>query len=265
VVLGLECGYVGHTTAAARSTSDPAVHRQGPGYFSRWRRVAHPHDVGVEHAIESLRVAINEAGGPAKVIGFFLEPVQERTGRVVPAGYYAELASLRDELDVPVGFVETATGCYRSGVGPFAVSGIDFAPNLLSWWAGGQIGFVHCDDRYFVPTALTMVSTWDGDELSLVRAHHQLRAARHVDVPALAKVWEDALAPARDRGLAVRGQGLYHVVEAGERTKSIAEALKARAHRVRTFPNGTFAVVPPLDLDATRAATFQTALSEALA
>jgi len=264
VVIGLEGGYVGHTTAAARSTTDPSVHRQGPGYFSGWRRVAHPEDVGTKAAIDSLRAAINEAGGPKEIIGFFIEPVQERTGRVIPDDYYAALAVLRDELDIPVGFVESATGCYRSGLGPFAVSGIDFIPNTLSWWAGGQIGFVHCDDRYFVPTALTMVSTWDGDELSLVRAHHQLRAARRVDMDALVLAWDEALAPARDAGMEVRGRGLYRVVVAGDRAGEMALGLRERAHRVRAFPNGTFAVVPPYDLELGAAATFATALGEVL-
>ncbi len=264
VVLGLEGGYVGHTTGAARSISDPRVHRQGPGYFSRWRRVPHPEDVGVDASIEALHAAINEAGGAEAVIGFFVEPVQERTGRVLSAEYLEVLDALRDELDVPVGFVETSTGCYRSGDGAFASSQLDFMPNTLSWWAGGQIGFVHCDDRYFVPTALTMVSTWDGDELSLIRAHHQLRAARHVDVAELASAWDEALGPARDAGLAVRGRGLYRVVEAAEHTKKIAESLMERAHRVRVFPNGCFAVVPPYDLGVSAASTFRQALLEAL-
>jgi 4-aminobutyrate aminotransferase-like enzyme len=264
VVLGLDGGYVGHTTAAARSVTDPRVHRQGQGYFSRWRRVPHPDEAGTEAAIEALHAAINEAGGAEAVIGFFVEPVQERTGRVLSPDYLEALDALRDELDVPVGFVETATGCYRSGAGPFAMSGLDFVPNTLSWWGGGQIGFVHCDDRYFVPTALTMVSTWDGDELSLVRAHHQLRAARHVDVAALTEAWDEALAPARDAGLSVRGKGLYRVVEAGERSTKIVGGLMERAHRVRGFPNGCFAVVPPYDLEVGAASTFGKALAEAL-
>ncbi|MBW2462205.1 MAG: aminotransferase class III-fold pyridoxal phosphate-dependent enzyme, partial [Deltaproteobacteria bacterium] len=265
VVLGLDGGYVGHTTAAARSLSDPSVHRQGLGYFSGWGRTAHPAVVGAEAAIAALRETINEVGGPDKVIGFFVEPIQERTGRCIPDEYWPLLEALRGELDIPVGCVETPSACYRGGAGAFSMTAIDFVPNTLSWWAGGQVGFVHCDARYFVPTALTMVSTWDGDELSLVRAHHQLRAARAVDVGALAENWDRALAPARDAGLEVLGAGLYRVVHAGERTPAIVAALLARGQRVLAFPNGAFAIAPPLDAGGEVAEAFGEALQEALA
>ncbi len=37
-----------------------------------------------------------------------------------------------------------------------------------------------------------------------------------------------------------------------------------RALRVRAFPNGCFAVIPPYDLEVSAAATFEKALAEAL-
>src|SRR5690606_9717302 len=72
VVIRLEGGYVGHTTACARSISDPAVHRQGPAHFD-WPRVPHPSE-GVERSIAALREAIDAAGGPARVFGVYVEP-----------------------------------------------------------------------------------------------------------------------------------------------------------------------------------------------
>src|SRR5690606_9021127 len=108
VVIGFEGGYVGHTTACARSISDPAVHRQGPAHFD-WPRVPHPAD-GVEASIEALRGAITAAGA-SRVLGIYLEPIQERTGRVVPDAFWPELAKLRSETGVPVVVVDTA-GAY---------------------------------------------------------------------------------------------------------------------------------------------------------
>jgi 4-aminobutyrate aminotransferase-like enzyme/GNAT superfamily N-acetyltransferase len=266
IVIGLDGGYVGHTTAAARSLSDSTTHRAGSGYFTKWRRVPHP-SLGMDESIAALRAVVNEVGGPSKVIGFFVEPVQERTGRVLSEEYLAKLAALRAELDLPVTFVETASASYRSGRGAFASTGSDFSPDLLAWWGGGQIGFVHASPRWFVPTALTMVSTWDGDELSLIRVHHQLRAARNADVPGLGKAWAEALEPARERGHEVRGLGLYRVIDvgAGERAKDIARGLLGEGFRVRAFPNGHVAVVPPLDLGGDAAASFRKALAEVLA
>ncbi|MDH5492066.1 MAG: aminotransferase class III-fold pyridoxal phosphate-dependent enzyme, partial [Myxococcales bacterium] len=114
LVLGLEGGYHGHTSAAARSLSDPAVHRQGPGHFRNFRRVPHPAEAGVELTLEAIDASIEEAGGPDRVLGIFIEPVQERTGRLIPDPFWPALEDLREQLGIPVVFSETATAAYRS-------------------------------------------------------------------------------------------------------------------------------------------------------
>src|SRR5690606_4317390 len=86
------------------------------------------------------------------------------------------LAALRAELDLPLVAVETTTAGYRNGRAPFASSTLPLKPDIATWWSGAQTGYLHVSSRYFVAAPLTMVSTWDGDELSLVRHHHQLRA-----------------------------------------------------------------------------------------
>lgn len=254
LVLGLEGGYVGHTTACARSISDPAVHRQGPPHFA-WPRVPHPAD-GVEASIAALRAAIAEAGA-SRVLGVYIEPIQERTGRVIPEAYWAELATLRADTGVPVVLVETASAYYRSGLGAFASSGLDFVPDVMTWWTGGQLGVVHVTSPYFVPTPLTLVSTWDGDELSLIQMHHQLRAARGVDVAAASKALDAALASVE---APVHGRGLYRVVHAGERADAMVKALGDRGLRARAYPGGRVAIAPFLD----RAAEHAERLAEAL-
>ncbi|MCA9605162.1 MAG: aldehyde dehydrogenase family protein, partial [Myxococcales bacterium] len=233
-VIGFEGGYVGHTTTAARSVSDPATHRAGEAYFD-WPRVAHPAD-GVEASIAALREVIGDA--PERIFGIYLEPVQERTGRVIPADFWPALAALREETGVPVVFVETASAYYRSGLGAFAYRGLPFAPDLMIWWTGGQAGFVHTTTKYHVAAPFTLVSTWDGDELSLIQMHHQLRAARHVDVAAASAALDDALASVESRGL-----GLYRVIASG----ADADALARQGIRVRRFANGMLGVAPALD------------------
>ncbi|HUH05050.1 MAG TPA: aldehyde dehydrogenase family protein, partial [Kofleriaceae bacterium] len=83
IAIGFEGGYLGHTTGATRSISDPAVHRQGEGPFA-WPRVPHPAAAGVDASIAALRAILEDRGG-AHVLGLFYELVQERTGRVMPA------------------------------------------------------------------------------------------------------------------------------------------------------------------------------------
>lgn len=239
-VIGFEGAYVGHTTSGARSISDPRTHRAGAPYFA-WPRVAHPAD-GVDESIAALRAAIGER--PEEVFGLYVSPVQERTGRVVPDAFWPRLSALREETDVPVVFVETPSAYYRSGRGPFAMSGTPFSPDLMIWWTGGQLGFVHTNAAYRVAKPFTLVSTWDGDELSLIQAHHQLRAARHLDVAAGSAALDEALSRA---SLPSHGLGLYRVIEAGARADEIVERLAAAGIRVRRFPGGRLGVIPPLD------------------
>ncbi|MCS6799269.1 MAG: aminotransferase class III-fold pyridoxal phosphate-dependent enzyme, partial [Myxococcota bacterium] len=245
--LGLQGGYVGHTTAAARSLSDPEVHRAGPAYFDAWSRVPHPADVGVEPWLVALDDAVRAAGGADEVIGLWLEPLQERTGKRLEAEHLEALETWRRRTRIPVVLVETASAYGRAGHWPFASSVGAFVPDALVWWGGGQVGFVHVADRFFVSAPLTLVSTWDGDELSAVRVVHQLRATRNRDVATLGQALDEALEPLRTAGLRVRGAGVYRVVEAGSRTPSLVDQLAARGIRTRAWPHGAFPVVLPLD------------------
>ena len=117
---------------------------------------------------------------------------------------------------------------------------------MRTGWGGGQTGYVHTSAKYFIGTPLTLVSTWDGAELSLVREHHQLRAARRLDIEAGARALDVALAELGD-GMTSAGQGLYRVIDAGARADAVASAAQARGVRLRRFPGGKLGVIPPLD------------------
>ncbi len=240
IAIGLDGGYYGHTVATARSLSDPAVHQGGPGHFA-WPRVPHPARAGTAATISALRAAV-ESAGKANVLGFVYELVQERTGLVLPPDFIAALRTLRDELDLPLIAVETTTHAYRSGRGAFLSTAIDLVPDVLTWWGGAQTGYLHTSARWFIATPLTLVSTWDGDELSLVRAHHQLRAARHLDIAGASTALDRALANTKSAGL-----GAYRVIDAGSRAKELADSLAAHGVRVRRFPNNHLGIIPALD------------------
>jgi adenosylmethionine-8-amino-7-oxononanoate aminotransferase len=199
---------------------------------------------------------VAEAGGPDKILGFVYEIVQERTGHVLPADFTPALEALRAELDLPLIAVETTTAFYRSGHGAFASGRIAPRPDVLTWWGGGQSGYLHTSARWLVATALTLVSTWDGDELSLVRNHHQLRAARRVDVAAASRTLDEL-------GLTT-GLGLYRVIDAGERAAAVRAKLAERGVLVRAFPGGRLGVIPALD-DGARLAGLGPLLREVLA
>lgn len=249
VVLGLEGGYVGHTTAAARSLSDPAVHRQGSGYFRDWARLPHPEEVGEPAFERAIEEAIASSGGPDFVLGIVVEGLQERTGRMLSPEAFASLARVRAKFGVPIVLSESATATYRSGRGPFFVSGARFLPDVLFWWDGGQVGFLHVSGALFVRTPLTFVSTWDGDELSLVRTHHRLREARRIDVVAASERLDESLAPLVRAGVSVRGVGLSRVVHFAEPTR-LAEVLRGEGVEALAFPHGAVSLRPRHDLGA---------------
>ncbi len=250
VAIGLEGGYLGHVTAAARSLSDPAVHRGGPAHFA-WPRVPHPAQ-DPEATLAALREAVTAAGGPAKVLGLFWETVQERTGAVIPQAFWEALEQWRQESGIPVVLFETASALGRSGAGPFRALAQGFVPDALAWWGGGQHGWLHVTEGLFVDKPLTFVSTWDGDELSLIRDHHHARAARRLDLSGALRAMERVVAAFASRGLTVRGAGLYRVVHAGEAAETLRAQLAAEGILLRALPAGRFAIAPPLDVAETR-------------
>ena len=141
--------------------------------------------------------------------------------------------------------IETTTHTYRSGAGAFLSQAMGLVPDVLVWWGGAQTGYLHTSARWFISSPLTLVSTWDGDELSLVRQHHQLRAARAIDVAAGGAALEKALTKAGGRGM-----GAYHVIDG-----SAADKLARAQIRARALPNGKLAIAPGLDqLEAAAAA-----------
>ena len=257
VAIGLAGGYLGHTAASCRARSDPEVHRGGPVHFA-WPRVPHPAQVGTAAALVAVRDAIAGAGGADRCYGLFYERCQERTGHVVPADYLDGLAAIRAETGLPLVAVEHTTAAYRSGLGAFAFASGP-RPDILAWWSGGQTGFLHVASKWFIATPLALVSTWDGDELSLVRSHHQLRAARRLDIVTASAALDQALAAAAVPSF---GLGLYRVLHAGDAADRLFTHCDERGVTLRRFPAGRLGVVPALDQGTHVAELLGAALAE---
>ncbi len=260
--VGLEGGYVGHTTAAARSLSDPSVHGAGPPLYP-WPRLPHPAVAGSARTIEALEALLAEVGSE-HLAGLVVEAVQERTGQVVPADFWPLLERLRKRHDLPLILAETATAQYRTALGPFACTTLPAAPDCVLWWGGGQVGLLHIQPRYFVKTPLTLVSTWDGDELSLIRLDHGLRALAGLDLAPAVAAMDRAVAVARAAGLACPGEGLLRVLHAGARADALHAALAQRGLRARRYPGGRLALAPRLDVATEAAQALERALLETL-
>ncbi|HEY4000160.1 MAG TPA: aminotransferase class III-fold pyridoxal phosphate-dependent enzyme [Candidatus Xenobia bacterium] len=180
VCIAFEGGYWGHTTAGARSLS--AV-RFRP--FFPWPRLPYPYvdhppqqDAnGALHEAESqcldkLTRMVTEAG---RVVGIFIEPLQEMTGRWVSVRFLKALRALCTKLDIPLVFNETASWAYRAAPALFYCQSVGVEPDALVTYAGGQVGHTLVNERYLIAAPLAMASTWEGDELSCLRLRSQLR------------------------------------------------------------------------------------------
>lgn len=270
IAVGFEGGYLGHTTAAARSLSDPAGFGPHFGLFE-WPRVPHPDDVGVEASLAALRAIIDQHGA-ASIIGVFIEIIGERSGRVLTSASALALSKLCTAHGIPLAVVETASGGYRSGAGAWGLDAlsVDFVPNVVLWYPGGQLGQIFIDSKWWIGTPLMLISTWDGDELSLIRTHEHLRVGHRLELETTIIALDDLVHESAARlGAAARigGMGLYRTLSFPdpERVRAIYEKCRAVGLRLGRGLPDTLTFVPALDIDpATLRGPMRTLLLDAL-
>lgn len=235
LVIGLEGGWAGGVTAAARTLSG----LDGAGHFG-WPKVPHPSEGDTIAALDAL---VAEHGAEA-IIGVYVEAVQQRTGRALTAAQWDALCTWRSANQVPIVLFETTTGFWRNGTGSFWWSDAQAAPaDVVLWWAGGQIGHVFSSSATFVSKPLTLISTWDGDELSATRLLWQLYATHGVDVAGRVKALDAML-----DGFETRGMGLYRHVLVDD-PAGVQGALAALGVRVGCGADH-IVVAPPLTASA---------------
>jgi len=225
LAIGLDGGYVGHNTATARSLSDPAGFGLEFAFYD-WPRLPHPETAGIEATLAALEQHIESHGAEA-IIAVFVELVGERSGLVLDGPAALALAALAKTHAIPLVAVETATGGYRSGAGPWGLDALPatFLPNMVLWYPGGQLGQIFVDSTWWVATPLRLISTWDGDELSMIRVHEHLRAAHRLDlspaIAALDALVREASSIAGHRAR-VGGVGLYRTLNFGDEAQAAA-------------------------------------------
>lgn len=250
VAIGLEGGYVGHTTAAARSLSDPAGFAAPFGLFD-FPRVPHPAD-GIEAFVAAFDAVVAQHG-PGSILGVYAEVVGERSGKVLDAEGARALAQACREHDLPLVLIETATGCFRSGGGPWGVDSLprEVVPDLVLWYPGGQLGHIFVGERYFVDAPLTLISTWDGDQVSMIRSHEQLRLAASLDLDAAVSALDDCLRELVRPGVRSGGAGLFRTLSFAtpEVSARVAEIAVSKGVRLGSGRPGTLILAPPLDVD----------------
>jgi 4-aminobutyrate aminotransferase-like enzyme/GNAT superfamily N-acetyltransferase len=179
-MLSFKGGFWGGVTACARSLSDPCF-----GNHFAWHHVSYPYQQGdpfrdVNEPLTDAEIdTLDQLGEllvePETVLGIAVEPIQEKTGRRLSVRFLQALRALCNDTGVPLVMNESASWAYRGSRELFYCQATGVKPDLLTAFAGGQLGHVFCSDEYYIEKPLTLISTWDGDELSALRFWEQMR------------------------------------------------------------------------------------------
>ena len=107
------------------------------------------------------------------------------------------------------------------------------------------MGLAFMSEETWVPNKLTLISTWDGDEVSLTRLAWTLRATRRLPIAERA----DQLAQILSSIGEVSGEGLYRVVECDDAEDWQRDLLKA-GFRVDSAGAQALRFAPALNVSA---------------
>ena len=210
LMISFQGSFWGGVTACARSLSDPHF-----GNHFGWSHLPYPCQEGdpfanADGALNDTEKDCLDALGDLMhdadtILGVAIEPVQEKTGRRVSVRFLKALRELCDKTGVPLVMNESACWAYRGSRELFYCQATGVKPDLLTAFAGGQLGQVFTNDKFYIPEPLTLISTWDGDELSALRFRQQMEVLRaHRDDERLYEL--DKLVGSR--GDIYRGSGL---------------------------------------------------------
>lgn len=221
MVIGFSHQWLGTITAAARSLSHDQGQSQPFKWFD-WPHIPHPAIVG-NHASLTQLSSLLSLVPHEKVLAIVVELMGEKSGANFDAHYLSELEKIRMRTGIPLVFVESTSALGRSGQSLFLTDTLPVKPNMVWWYSGGQLGHVFVDDQYFVEKPLTLISTWDGDDLSIARAYHHLITASKQSRDPLQQFDRDLralLSPEHHRG-----QGSWHGIKLPKIGTAKAQAL----------------------------------------
>ena len=165
IAIGLTDQFFGNITAAATSLSD---HKDPKLNWFNWPKLPHPNVVGIPECLQAIQQELNDHH-PDEIFAFVVELKGEKSGFELDDSFLKPLKAILDEKDIPLIYSETASALGSSSQSIFKTEQLDTKPNMILWFTGGQLGHILVDDKYYVDKPLTLISTWDGDEISARR------------------------------------------------------------------------------------------------
>ena len=243
VALTLSHSYFGNGTAATRSLSH--AESKDCSWFD-WPRFSHPSLVGTKACIQEIESFLKNTNAN-DCFGFFYKTLGEKSGLTLPAEFVAYLESLRQKTGIPLIACDSAASHFRSGKSFFLSDSLDSKPNVVLWYTGAQQGQAFFDDETFIDTPLALISTWDGDEISMARNRKHIEAAFSKDIPAQANDFEVALATL-DLPYKRHGMGLWQAIylESDEKVIKALSNAKAKGLILKKGFESSVILCPPL-------------------
>ncbi|MBI2522095.1 MAG: aminotransferase class III-fold pyridoxal phosphate-dependent enzyme [Bdellovibrio sp.] len=110
------------------------------------------------------------------IMAVWLEPIRQRYMDAVPITFLKQLKELCSKFNVPLVYNETTSSFFRyQNEHFFAANNPEICPDAFMTYGGGQIGAVWMRQDLYVSKPLMLISTWDGDELSLATYTESIR------------------------------------------------------------------------------------------
>jgi len=155
-VLGLKNQFFGQITAAARSLTT-GLEDDGHKWF----------DWPLLNNIGELEDNISKLNSK-QIFGVYLDLENQKLD-------FESLKLAREVCDKH-GLALVFKGDYLEFLEKYKQNSQAVKPDLFLWWTGGQLGHIFVNDKYYVEKPLTLISTWDGDEISMVRNYERIKA-----------------------------------------------------------------------------------------
>ena len=205
-----------------------------------------PEEVGTLETIQQIQKLINDHGAD-NILALTLELVGERSGYVLSDEFLHAANTLRENTGIPLVFVESAGALGRNGETVFVTEQSPVSPNMVLWYTGAQLGQIFVDDHYYVPKPLTLISTWDGDEVCMRRTLCHLQAAHRFIATDRARSFAEGVSKVAG-AVKVSGRGFWQVLdfEDANRAETFLRACYDNGLRLGRGLPGRVVVAPPL-------------------
>lgn len=117
----------------------------------------------------NLLLAVEQEFQKGEYLAVWIEPVQQMTMERVPMEFLVGLRKLATAYNVALVFNETGSQGYRYNDKSYFISNDQsIMPDLGLAYFSGQAAIAYSNENFFLELPLMMISTWDGDEFSML-------------------------------------------------------------------------------------------------